>query len=94
MVWVNFKDPFNFTPAADRRITVSYKAGRDYNVTRECVAKAESVGARFVLLKRDSENGDFSAHERDTAAEGAGDQASEDGSSSDDGSGESEREGA
>lgn len=94
MVFVRFEDPFDFTPDADRRITVAYKPGTEANVTRECVAKAEAKGVRFVMLKKDSDNGSHGVPERNRPAEGEGEPGSEDRPATDDGSGESEREGA
>lgn len=94
MVWVRFEDPFDFTPDADRRVTVGYKPGHEVNVTRECVAKAEAKGVRFVRLERGGTNGSDGVPEGNRPAEGAGEPASQDRPAADDGSGEGEREGA
>lgn len=45
MVWFSFTQAFDFTPSAERRVTVQYKAGCTYNVPRECADKAEAAGA-------------------------------------------------
>lgn len=45
MVWFLFSQEYDFTPGAERRVTVRYKAGCIYNVPRECAEKAETDGA-------------------------------------------------
>lgn len=45
MPWFSFEKPFDFSPAArGGRVTIAYKQGV-YNVTRECAAIAEALGA-------------------------------------------------
>jgi len=45
MVWFKFETDYNFTPDAEYRVTVAYKAGHVMQVTRECAEKAEAAGA-------------------------------------------------
>lgn len=44
MAWVRFTGDFDFTPKADRRITIAYQVGDLKNVTRECAAAAKAQG--------------------------------------------------
>lgn len=41
---VRFKDDFNYTPAADRRVLVEYKAGHELTVKREAGLAAIAAG--------------------------------------------------
>lgn len=43
-MWVRFVRSFDFTPEADRRVTVAYPVGT-FNVTRECGDRALALGA-------------------------------------------------
>lgn len=46
MVKFRFSEPFDFSPGAlHGQVTIAYRAGRTYQVTRECAAKAEAAGA-------------------------------------------------
>ena len=45
MARVRFDRDYMFTPSADRRVTVAYKAGSELTVTRECADKAIAAGA-------------------------------------------------
>lgn len=95
MPLIVFETPFNFTPDADRRITVAYPAGKPYNVTRECATKATAQGVKYRLApKEGDEFGNLSEDEGNGQAEGQGFENAEDGPETDDGSGEGEREGA
>lgn len=60
MVWFSFSQQFDFTPDEKRRVTVQYKAGRTYNVTRECAEKAGAagVGTRTTKPKADADGAD------------------------------------
>ena len=40
MAWARFVQAFDWTPPADRRLTVSYPAGWAGPVTRDCLARA------------------------------------------------------
>lgn len=45
MMWIVFEQNFDFTPSADRRVTIAYRAGPEpQNVTRECCAAAVAAG--------------------------------------------------
>jgi hypothetical protein len=44
MPWTRFTQDFDFTPEANRRVTIAYKADTTLNVTRECAAKALTAG--------------------------------------------------
>ena len=91
MVKVIFDAPYRFTPDADRRVSVAYAAGTEYNVTRECVLKAKAAG--IGMTKKGLGDGNLSEDEGDEHAEGTGGENAENGSPTDDGSGEGEREG-
>lgn len=42
-MWLRFVQAFDFTPEADRRVTVAYPVGT-FNVTRECAERALALG--------------------------------------------------
>lgn len=44
MVWVSFLEDFNFTPSDKPQVSVGYKAGREYNVPRECAEQSIAAG--------------------------------------------------
>jgi hypothetical protein len=94
MVWVKFREPFNFTPAAKRAVTMAYKpdgkAGGEYNVTRECVERARAAGVKFDLLK-DSDDGSIGEGQGPGQVESASATDAEDRPATDDGSSEDER---
>lgn len=94
MPWIEFEEPFDFTPDAMQRSTVRYRAGTAYNVTRECVAKAEKRGVRFRRVSRSIWDGNVSEDAGAGTSQGAGSEVTEDGSETDDGSGEAERDSA
>lgn len=48
--WVRFTGSFDFTPKADRRVTVSYPAGYADRVTAEC-AKAAIAAGKALKIK-------------------------------------------
>lgn len=97
MVWVKFLEPFNFTPEAKRTVTIAYRHDKstagEFNVTRECAAKAEALGVRFEYLKGRGD-GSHDENDRPGQAEGASAADAEDSPAADDGSGEDERENA
>ena len=94
MVWVKFRESFNFTPAAKRAVTMAYKpdgkAGGEYNVTRECVERARAAGVKFDIL-RGGDDGSIGEGTGVGEAEGASATDAEDRPAADDGSGEDER---
>lgn len=47
MAWVEFKEDYDFTPKADRRVTLAYKAGTRVSVTTECATRAIAKGKAF-----------------------------------------------
>lgn len=53
MAWFRFTQDFNFTPAAKPNVTIGYKAGDEYNVTRECLDKALEAGRGEVMAISD-----------------------------------------
>lgn len=42
--WVEFLQPFNFTPAAERRVTTRYEPGMRVRVTKEAADRAIAAG--------------------------------------------------
>jgi len=56
-MWLRFDEDFDFTPEADRRVTIAYKASpTPRNVTRECARKAVEAGkGRIVKAPRKGE---------------------------------------
>lgn len=66
-MWVKFLKDHDFTPAAEPRVVIAYKAGMVRNVTRECFNQAKKRGAAV----------ETKAPPREPAAsEGGGDAAS------------------
>jgi len=51
MVWFKFTEDFNFTPKDKPQVTIAYKAGDEFNVTRECAAKAKTLGRGDIVRK-------------------------------------------
>lgn len=45
MPWVRFTADFDFTPAAERRVTIGYLAGMRQLVTTECFRAANGKGS-------------------------------------------------
>ncbi len=45
MPWISFNRKFDFDPPQRVGVTISYKAGRAYSVTRACAEKAIACGA-------------------------------------------------
>ncbi|WP_299009940.1 hypothetical protein [uncultured Caulobacter sp.] len=60
MPWVRFTEDHDFTPAANRRTTLAYKAGTIDNVTRECAEQAIGLG-RAVAVKKPATREEASA---------------------------------
>lgn len=44
MAWVEFTAPFDFTPKANRAVTIAYPAGHRGSVTAECARAAIAKG--------------------------------------------------
>lgn len=52
MAWVRFSRDFEFDPPArGGRVTIRYRAGGAYNVTRACAIRAKAEGAAVATVR-------------------------------------------
>lgn len=49
MAWLEFEQDWRWTPAAERRVTFKFLAGKRYGVTRECANLALAAGVAHAV---------------------------------------------
>lgn len=94
-MWIKFNRDFKFIPPDNRAVTLSYKAGNRYNVTRVCAERAiaENAAEESSNPRRDSDNGSSDKAQQSSQIQEAASLSTERPADEGSGSGSEEREG-